>query len=327
MLSKKELKETLQYNQEEVIFMPNEIFEDLKKAITTQCSKHIAFAYSYYFLVMYLYRYAKHGSNDFKKTLLKQLLGYAPKSMAVDFIVKKNGLLNQLGYTEVSSDFPIQWHFTKSDSVAFLHGMEADFLEFTMYSELEDRKNMRNRKIDVPVKGLYRTKESECDDYLDGTFYDQKNTHKIGIEEFIHCMSNEELGVEGFYLYSLIKHKNNLFQGFWNISQEKLVGLSGLGRDKCKNVLQALRQYRMIEATVVPWVKDRPEYAKTKSNGYRVNHPSVFVTEKVEIKKRKVINWETCKAEHPQVIVNGGGDFDIDAYIKAKMEEDEDLPF
>jgi hypothetical protein len=188
-----ELNNLIQYNKHESkLFMPNEIFTDLlnrlksnnknenqepkskefvvlkngkqrkSRGVSTDISSnHIAASYSYIYLVTWLYRYAKYGIKHYNVSELKQILGYSPKSKELDFLIKKNGLLDQIGYLETVKDFPI--------SSIYKHG-ESEEIEFAMLSDLdEDTKELikkysnlsRKYTIKFPVKAFFRNRESE----------------------------------------------------------------------------------------------------------------------------------------------------------------------
>src|SRR5699024_11535773 len=80
-------------------FMPNEIFKDLQSNIKT--STHIAFAYSYYYLTSWLYRNVKYAEDlpiEINTKTLKKLLGYNQNYKPINYIIKKNGVLEQINY-------------------------------------------------------------------------------------------------------------------------------------------------------------------------------------------------------------------------------------
>lgn len=244
-----EIKTLIQFNDKESkVFMPNEIFTDLIGAIKN--SPHIGFAYSYIYLVTWLYRYAKHMSNEgfLDNGKIKKILGYNANTKGLDYLTKRNGLLDQLGYTETAKDFPIAWTF------------EDNLLEFDMISdnkEILDIWNLsRKYSIKFPVKGFYRYLNDEElkveyeSGYEDGTFFDVSNTHCIPFEVFMYCMDNEDIGTIGFYLYSFIKWKNNYFTGAWDVSIENLQSETGIAENTLLRYLDQLKKFNMIEAKI-----------------------------------------------------------------------------
>ena len=206
-MNKSNIIELLQYNDKEnKVFMPNEIFEDIS-IMGFKTIEHKSFVYSYYYLLLWLYRYTKYGNIKITVQDIKEVLGYNKKYDVLDYIIKKDGLLDQLGYTESTTDFPYHWNMENG-------------LEFNYFSEmdLEMRKTIsrgRNYKIKVPVKGIHRDSESRSEGIEDGVFYDIANTHMVDFEVFAECM--EKVGCKGFYVYGYLKWKCDIYKKY-NIS-------------------------------------------------------------------------------------------------------------
>src|SRR5437763_8036906 len=96
--------------KEKRIFMPNEIFDDFKSGFDS--GVHKAFAYSYYYVVNYLYRYTKYSFGErFTQPEIMEFLGYSASNKKLNYITKKDGLLDQIGYTKTTTDYPVQWNF------------------------------------------------------------------------------------------------------------------------------------------------------------------------------------------------------------------------
>lgn len=281
-----EIENLLQYHDKESkIFMPNEIFTDLKGAITNS-SPHLAFSYSYTYLITWIYRHAKHMSKDgiIDNGKLKEILGYNPTTKGLDYLIKKNGLLDQLGYTETVKDFPTSWTFDDGD------------LEFDMYS---DNKEMltnwnlpRKYSIKYPVKSFHRFDE----EVEDGTFYEFTNTHCIPFEVFMYCMDNEQIGTIGFYLYSYIKRMNDMYVGGWDISIEKMINEISIPLRTLISYLDVLRKYKMID------VKYNQEFfalairlEDRKANTYIANEFQQFTDKPQTYDKMKVLKMEEYK--------------------------------
>ena len=205
--------------------MPNEIFIDLQNGFTEYIEQenkknqndgkrlislspsHIAFAYSYYFYICYLYRYAvyKNGIVTHTQGRIKSVLGYNPEYRNLDYIIKNNGLLDRIGYTESTKQIPIGysgWDKFESRSV---YNLEFEFFD----SKISDVSLPKNFKIKRPLKAFYRDEEAKLEDYFSGTFYEVDNTHQISFDAFSRCMENDKLGVCGFYLYGFLVYKNN----------------------------------------------------------------------------------------------------------------------
>ena len=245
-MSFSEIKSLLEINRKEAqVFLPNEIFSDLQDNITN--GTHVAYAYSYLYLTQFLYRNCKYFNT---KTLIdgkviKQILGYSESNRTMNYITKKGGLLDSIGYTETTKDIPLSWDFKKGDG---------EGLSFYMSS------NVEKGTLDIPkmfflkkpLKAFERTiqrvdKDGQIvEEEMQGTFYDVSNTHSVDFDVFMYCMTNDEIGTTGFYLYSWLKHKNDIFKGGYDVSYEKLSAETGLTRTTMIQYLNALKSYRLI---------------------------------------------------------------------------------
>jgi hypothetical protein len=280
-----EIKEYLGYHeQESKIFMPNEIFTDLRNALPDS-SSHLAFAYSYYYLTSWLYRYTKYvKSNLIDNGKIKKLLGYNEDYKKIDYIIKKNGLLDQIGYTRTVKDFPVLWEYDNYEG-----------LEFTMYSEQREdihRYNnitpSRKYNIKFPVKAFERIIDGDLE--TNGTFYDIENTHEIPFEVFMYCLDNEQIGLTGFYIYSFIKRMNDYYRGGWDISVEGMPTDMGISERTISRYLDVLRKYNLIK------VEHNQEYFclgldsnERKANTYYANEINEFTYEEKEYEKIKIM--------------------------------------
>jgi hypothetical protein len=281
--------------------MPNEIYEEIVEHAKkfNNNSSHIAFAYSFYYLVSWLYRYAKYIDMErFTIGKLKQILGYSEDNKTLNYVIKDGGVLDSIGYTKSDTDLPIYYTYTNEEKC----------LELTYISELKKTgfftgierhidTNVRNRKIKVPFKGLFRERWAYEDNYLNGTFYEIENTHLITIDVFTESMANKEIGVIGFYLYSFLKFKNDKFPNGVNISLEQISSQTGIKPTVRDKYLEALKRYNFIDCIVKPFVVNMPKQYR-KASRYRVNDVSDFSQVELEIEKRKVLNWEQVKTKY-----------------------------
>lgn len=280
-------------------FMVNEVFDDLKANIKN--APHIAFAYSHLYLSTWLYRYSKHFNvGVFDNAKIKEILGYDPNNRTMNYLIKKGGLLDKMGYTTSTKDFPVDSKLNDDKD-----------LEFTMSSEFKD---MGVFVADVPkmfflkrpTKGFDRILVDEKGEEYDavGTFREIGNTHNIPFEVFLYCMDNEEVGCTGFYLYSYLSHKNDIHEGKYDVSLENLAketGISGRALDK---YLGALKSFKLVD-----FILNQEFFAigmrdfERKSNTYIVNEhygfsniPIPFAT--IEIMKKQDY-FEMIALENP----------------------------
>ncbi|MGE6259212.1 hypothetical protein ACQKCU_15120 [Heyndrickxia sporothermodurans] len=279
-----EIEKYLCFNEKENnIYMPNEIFKDLQDNIKK--TVHIPFAYSYYYLICWLYRYTKYGIFNIDNRKIKEMLGYNKDSKGIDYIIKKNGVLDLMQYTITTKDFPVSWTF------------EDNYLDFDLLSDLDEYaqkmvKELCSRKytIKFPLKGFYRTKESEDDNYEDGTFFEVDNTHLVPFEVFMFCMGKKEIGCTGFYLWSYLKMQNQIYGGGYDVPYKRLALELGIPYMTMVDSLKVLRQYNMVNAI------HNQEYFcvilddnKRKANTYITNDYKKFNDRPKDYKKMKVV--------------------------------------
>ncbi|MFD0827570.1 hypothetical protein ACT8ZR_18235 [Neobacillus sp. M.A.Huq-85] len=292
-----QIEELLEYQEKESkIFMPNEIYEELKGAIPD--SPHIAFAYSYTYLATWIYRYAKHISPTegfIDNGRMKEMLGYNPTYKKLDYLIKKNGVLDQMGYTETVKDFPTLWSFEDGE------------LDFTMYSEFKEELShlilSRKFSVKLPVKAIHRYDK----EVLDGTYYEFENTHCIPFEVFIFCMSKDKIGTTGFYLYSYIKRMNDIFPNGWDVPIYKLAKVSGIPASTLERYMDELRRYNMITVTYNQEVFTLAmRLEERKACTYQINDFEYFTSSPQKIQKMKVVTTKDYfKGSEDQVYIWG----------------------
>lgn len=280
--------------KESAIFMPNEIFSDLQGYITK--STEVAYAYSYTYLCHYLYRSCKYFNTEklINGNVIKEILGYSETNRTMNYITKKGGLLEEIGYLESTKEYPMTWEYKNATTNGGGEG-----LSFYMSSN-EDKQFLppmsKRFFLKRPVKAFERViltqKEdgSFIEDEREGTFYDVANTHTVDFKVFMYCMANEKLGVVAFYLYSWLKHKNDIFSKGYDVPIDKLASETGLTRRTLLNYMDLLKGYRMItfkfnqeNYVVGMFAKDR------KATTYYTEDYFDFLSKPEPFKKMKVM--------------------------------------
>lgn len=206
------LKNRLQFKEDEdQLIIPDNLFRMLKDNIKPN---HITFAYSYYCMVTYLYKYAKYKVHLYNNEDIKELLGYHKLTKGLDYLIKKNGLLEQLGLIKTVKDFPIDYHYKNGST------------HYIMYSESEEKKIMsRKYSVKFPIN-------------LDSS------THKIPVEVFLFCISQEDIGCNGFYLYSYMDYMSTNKK--YSITINQLSECTQLSVPTIKRILGNLKAYRLV---------------------------------------------------------------------------------
>lgn len=271
----------LHYNDKESkMYIPNEIFDDIS-LIEGKGSGHIAFTYSYYYLVNWMYRYAKYGQSPIDVKMIKQALGYSETNKTMDYIIKKGGVLDSINYTSTTSDYPVIWEFNKNSlKITTLNGLDS-------YSKEKLKERHTNRfNIKYPIKSFYRTIESESDQYEDGTYFDISNTHEIPFEVFLFCMSNKELGCAAFYLWSYLKMMNQMFKRGYDVGLERLSKEVYIPRKTLSRYLDVLKMHNMIHTIInQDYFSSGVKQENRKSNTYITQSIDQFSVEGVNYKK------------------------------------------
>lgn len=257
------LYEKYQINQEHEskLALPNELYPLLlewknEKKIK---SAHIPFVWSYLYFETWMYRYSKYDLHVPTTSEVKEILGYTPTNKTLDYIIKKDGVLDESGLTESTSDFPIQSLFqddeeNKTDRVVIRTLNSFKFDDFNFVHEWKKWNKIKlNQTIKYPVFAFERNilTPDEPDKYSDedenGTFFDSSNTTIIDFSIFDFCMAHEDLGCTGFYLYSYLKHKNDLHKFGYDASHKRIAKELGLSEKTVQTYRNALRSHNMME--------------------------------------------------------------------------------
>jgi hypothetical protein len=309
-MNEKEIKTIISYDKKATkLYMPNEIFEDLVacKEFKKDGSSHISFAYGYTYLCTWLYRYCNFFQTEpITQERLKEIMGYTATYKNLDYIIKKNGLLEQLGYLETTTDYPLTWEMDE-DKILNFQTVKTYKLEFGKIPETTSR----NFKVKLPTKAFHRTNESLESQLLDGTFYDVYSTHMISIEVFMYCMAKEDIGVIGFYLYAFIKNKNDLFQAGVDISLKEIADQTGIKATTLTTYLTRLKEFNMIDCRLKPYVFNLPQRL-WEANTYNVKEHEFFGNKATPVEKRKVMSLYTYEKEYGIIDTldnNTGSDF------------------
>ena len=300
----KEIMEKVKYNENDfAIYTPNEVFEDLQCQLKD--STHIAYAYSYLYLTNWLYRNCKYAHyfnelGELSNNSIKQILGYNKSNRTMHYITKNKGLLDNIGYTETTKDYPMTSQLDEDENE----------FEFTTYEDMVVRDSDGKMIDDMllgqipktffikrPIKSFERTIKFQNDEGewfeedVIGTYNNIENTHTVDFKVFMYFMGNKDLGTVAFYLYSWIKHKNDIFDGYYDVSLEKLAEETGINRSTINKYMKFLKGHKVLdfrhnqEYFVIGMHED-----ERKSNSYKANDYDMFSDVFVEYKKIRVMD-------------------------------------
>lgn len=216
--------------------MPNEIFEDLSD-VKFETFSHKCFTYSFYYLINYIYRNALYGLGNAEAYGLKELSKiFISNYSKVSYIVKKDGILDTLGYTITTTDYPTAYTF--SDNV----------LDFECIKSIKEKSQHSPRlSIKYPVKSFMRFD----DEYFTGTYYDFQSTHSLRISSFIKIMSTNKLGHNAFYIYGYLKMMCDRFQNSYIVSNEELMTIVGCNEKTLTKYTKSLEENGLISSSRV----------------------------------------------------------------------------
>lgn len=255
-----DIREYLNYDsdvEEGAVFaVPNELITDFKD--THKIGK-CAYAYSYYYLQMYLHLYAKYGTENtidkFTFKGIQKILGVSPDSRAMNSLTKKGGELDQLGYTSTVTDYPVNlMRIEKVDGS----------MEVNHYMYSEEKRDFPNKfthssnfTVKHPDKMYWRTPEYKEIDYYNGTMNEADSTHIIPLEMFFHSLNLGEIMTKGFYVYGYIiymsdkanrrKEERRKRNRGWTVTPEYFSKFLGVSTSTLRKILKKLEQHGFIE--------------------------------------------------------------------------------
>ncbi|QTB24550.1 helix-turn-helix domain-containing protein [Lysinibacillus sphaericus] len=304
------LKENLQqYNLS--VAMPNELFTQLLQMKEDGELKpvHIGFTYSYIYLQTYMYRYSTYDAYVPSKGEIKELLTYNPTEQLTDYIIKKNGLLEQKDILTTTNEFPVISEMeddgfgNRVPKITTIH----EFCNENQHETVDEWRNRMGitRRVDCkyPVFGFERYAEEDEQGvyYEDGTFFDISNSTLIDMDAFLFCMSTDGIGVNGFYVYAYLLDKSNKFNNVFKATYKRIATETGLSEKTIQRVMDALRSHNLITT-----IHNNEYFSFAISKDKRipsiheVNMSADFSANKIEYKKLKFVS----NKEHNKLMEN-----------------------
>lgn len=241
------------YGDSAYIQMPNDIFKVLSK--NTKSFQQSCFTYSYLVLCAFLYKYASYIDFNNKTYIqnndIKQILGYSKFTKSIDYIIKKDGMLDSIGLTESTRDYPVLTYLSdeKINGINMIEFKTINDIKNTDSDLIDDFRAIvknRNYEIKIPLF-LFEYKEDI------GTLYNYSNTHKIKLKEFMEIIYNKDLLNIGFSLYSYLKSKCYGYEKR-EIRIMKIIDDIGVCRYVLDTYLNKLKKHKYIEVRHAGWV-------------------------------------------------------------------------
>jgi len=144
------------------------------------------------YLTRFLYRNCKyfHTQKLLDAKVMKELLGYSRSNRTMNYITKKGGLLDDMGYTESTKNYP--------DPHQFEEGFES-LLAAAHKESIGDALPLVPKMffLKYPILAYKRVLKCEVEGQIEekemgGTFSNTTNTHSVPFEVFVFCMSKKK---------------------------------------------------------------------------------------------------------------------------------------
>lgn len=258
--------------------IPNGIFRDLSSTIKNRSGstniQQVAFAYVYLTTVAFLYKYAHFVDIDngtyMQNSDIKELLGYNRTTKTIDKIIKKNGVLDQLGLTTSTKDYPVQYLIHQEDKInnisvrefVSISDVDANYVNYTIIKGI-----VKNRNYEIK-EPLFLTTEYYDSDF--GTLYSIERTHQITIDEFMSLIFDEELNNIDFLLYGFFKAKCKGYdKDMRAIALYKIILEVGIDKSTFYKHLELLKKKQYLSVIHKQWKVQGDEYENMEANEYR----------------------------------------------------------
>lgn len=295
-----QIQEQIHYRDNQSTLMVSNQYFTILKQLNDEGklkSTHIPFTYAYIYYMTYIFRYTKYDYHVPKVSDMKDLLGYHADDKRLNYIIKDSGLLDNENILKPIYDFPVVHIFDKyaEDLIEFTFMSEFDSYTVDEWKKYLKVNNKQSSKY--PVLGFYGDKD-EYEDIIfhdeGGTFFDFYNVTNIPFGVFSYCMANEDIGVTGFYLYSFLQYKNNIFSDY-RATYQTIGKEIGLSAKTIQRYMESMRSFNLIETI------HNMEYFSTGINKdnrlastHKVNPFDHFTNEQIEFEKLKMVT----KGEH-----------------------------
>lgn len=206
------------YGDDASVQIPNELFSVLADGIKNRGEKsnvqQVAFGYSYTALISTLYKYPffldVENECYIQNGDIKEFLGYSRTTKSINRIIKKNGILDEIGITTTTKDYPLFFLTSTDEEINDIP--VRDYYCLSDLSSTEEinhlsglAKNIiqnRNYVVKKPTFLLEAYGEREY-----GCLYDYSNTHTVTAKELIFFFTHEHLNVIDFVVYCYLKSK------------------------------------------------------------------------------------------------------------------------
>lgn len=255
----------------------NRIFKQLSSNIKNKNDstniQQVAFAYSYLTAISFLYKYTHFVDIDnelyIQNSDIKELLGYNRVTKTIDKVIKKGGILDSIGLTATTKDYPIRYKISTDEKI---NGIS--IREFVTVSELEVndinyeaiKRIVKNRNYEIK-EPIFLTTRFEDSEY--GTLYNVANTHDITLNEFLTFVTAPDLNNIDFLLYGYFKSKCKGYpENMKAMAMYKICLELGMANTAFISHLEVLKKKKYINVYHNNWKAKEDTYIKMDANKY-----------------------------------------------------------
>lgn len=266
MLLKKEvyLKYFEGESKENFINIDINIFDQLSELMGEDklaTDKQRTFAFAYYCLITYLWKYSKYGgSQTYSVADIKNILLISESTKVYDHIIKRDGVLDNAKFTETTRDLPIATVFDEFNNI-----------QVQTLSSLND-KEYSNSFLERLGKRFYCKKPLHQyeRDGKEGLLYSRDDAFQVTSFEIIRFLLCKELSFDAFYLYMVFKLKFKMVKkDTMVISSSELEKYIGYKSRKINELVGKLVHIGAIENTVERIKDEKGKF--TTVNYYKFN--------------------------------------------------------
>lgn len=259
------------------VYIPNSVFRSLSTSIKNKKGgtniQQTSFAYAYIVTISFLYKYASFVSIDnnsyIQNSDIKELLGYGRGTKTIDKVIKKNGVLDNLGLTRTTKDYPV---IVVENPQEDINGIP--IREYSLFSDLTDndiqynmiKSIVKNRNYEIK-EPLFLTHSYDDNDY--GTLYNFERTHEITLHEFLRFVFDNNLDNIDFLIYAFIKSRCKGYKmNKKSMAIYKIVSEIGIDRGTFYDHLEKLKKENFIKVNHKEWEMKGDEYKNMEANEY-----------------------------------------------------------
>lgn len=248
------------YGDNIYVQIPNSIFKKLSTHIKNKNGstnvQQSSFAYAYTVVVAILYKYAHFVDIDNETYIqnadIKELLGYSRTTKSIDSVIKKCGILDEIGITKTTKSYPISYFIDSNEKINNIPMREfvtiCDIDEnFLGYDLIKGIVKNRNYEIKEPVFLFEQDGEN-------GTLYDYSNTHTVTLDEVLKFIKDDNLDNIDFSLYCFLKSKCKGYRNNSNsISLNVITSQLGVGFDALYSHLNKIKEKNYVDVNHKGW--------------------------------------------------------------------------